>query len=91
MPVVVPSQERIDRTVEIEGAYTLSRIKVLERLPGNPVGVAIRRFGKEAIALRARFLPVPSFNTVYGLRPGDEACLPEIAGSANHLCAVRRK
>ncbi|MBV8840871.1 MAG: hypothetical protein JO000_30395 [Alphaproteobacteria bacterium] len=35
---IVPSAELIRRTLHIEAAYTLSRLRVLERLEGNPVG-----------------------------------------------------
>jgi hypothetical protein len=60
----------ICRTVETEAAYTLSRLKVLERLPGNLVGIAYRQIGGGAVALLARHLPLPEFNSVLGLRAG---------------------
>jgi hypothetical protein len=71
-PFLIPSLRLIRRTLEIETAYTLSRLQVLERMPGNPVGVAYRRIDEGAIALMARHLPVPSFNSVIGLRAGHE-------------------
>ena len=40
MAKLVPSLDLVRRTVRTEAAYTLSRLQVLERLPGNPVGVA---------------------------------------------------
>jgi ribosomal protein S18 acetylase RimI-like enzyme len=72
MAKLIPSLDLIWRTVRAEAAYTLSRLQVLERLPGNPVGVAYRQLEDGAIALMARYLPVPSFNSVVGLRAGQE-------------------
>jgi hypothetical protein len=71
-PVLVPSADLTRRTIDIEVAYTLSRMRVLERIDGNPVGIAYRKVGKNGWALMARHLPVPSFNAVIGLGPGDE-------------------
>jgi hypothetical protein len=75
MAKLVPSLDLVRRTVRTEAAYTLSRLQVLERLPGNPVGVAYRRLEDGAVALMARHLPVPSFNSVVGL---SEAHAPEV-------------
>jgi GNAT superfamily N-acetyltransferase len=69
----VPSAELLRRTLETEAAYTLSRMRVLERLAGNPIGIAYRKVGKDGWALMARHLPVPSFNAVVGLQAGDES------------------
>lgn len=69
---IVPSLELIGRTLDCEVSYTLSRMRVLERIEGNPVGVAYRKAGKSGWALLARHLPVPSFNAIIGLTPGDE-------------------
>jgi hypothetical protein len=65
----------VRRSVETEAAYTLSRLQVLERLPGNPVGVAYRQLEGGAVAFMAKHLPVPSFNSVVGLRKGQEGLL----------------
>ena len=75
MAKLVPSLDLVRRTVRTEAAYTLSRLQVLERLPGNPVGVAYRRLEDGAVALMARHLPVPSFNSVVGL---SEAHAPQL-------------
>jgi GNAT superfamily N-acetyltransferase len=72
MTRLIPSLRMVRRTVECEIAYTVSRLRVLERLPGNPVGAAIRSLEGGAVALMARHLPVPSFNSVAGLRAGHE-------------------
>ena len=69
VPRWAPSIELIRRVVGAASAYTVARLQVLERIPGNPTGVAIGRFG-EAAALSARNLPSPSFNGVVGLRAG---------------------
>ncbi len=76
---LIPSLRLVRRTVETEIAYTVSRMRVLERLPGNPVGIAIRDLGGGAVALMARNLPVPGFNSVVGLRIGHEKELEPLA------------
>jgi len=76
--VIVPSVETIQRTLDCEVAYTLSRLQVLERIEGNPVGVAHCRAGQNGWALAARHLPVPSFNAVIGLRAGDADALESL-------------
>jgi ribosomal protein S18 acetylase RimI-like enzyme len=68
-PRLAPSLELVHRVNEASIAYTIARLRVLERLPGNPIGVTIRSFEGGA-ALAARDLPVPSFNGVLGLRAG---------------------
>jgi hypothetical protein len=70
-PIALP--DLIRRTIEVDVAYTISRLQVLERLPGNPVGVAWRRIDGRIAALMARYIPTPPFNRVVGLRAGDEA------------------
>jgi GNAT superfamily N-acetyltransferase len=72
MPKLIPSLRVIRRTLECEIAYMLSRMTVLERIPGNPVGIAHRHIEGGAVALIARHLPVPGFNSVVGLRAGHE-------------------
>jgi len=52
------SLRTIRRTVECEIAYTVLRMRVLERLAGNPVGIAIRPREGGAVALMARRLPL---------------------------------
>jgi GNAT superfamily N-acetyltransferase len=68
-PRLTPSLELVHRVNEATIAYTITRLRVLERLPGNPIGVTIRSFEGGA-ALAARDLRVPSFNGVLGLRSG---------------------
>jgi len=76
---LVPSRDLIDRTIEAEASYTLSRLKVLEAIPGNPIGVAYRRLEDNLVALMARHLPVPHFNSVIGLRAGHERHIAPLA------------
>lgn len=88
--ISVPSLDLVRRTLAIELAYTLSRLKVLEAIPGNPVGIAYRLLGDGAAALMARYLPVPSFNTVVGLRAGDERHIePLVAWYRAHEVKLR--
>lgn len=71
-PAIVPSMELIRRTLDCEVSYTLSRMRILERIEGNPIGIAYRKAGRSGWALMAHHLPVPPFNAVIGLGPGDE-------------------
>jgi hypothetical protein len=64
---LAPSIELNRRVIEAGTAYTLSRMKILERIPGNPLGIAYRKVG-EATALSAKNLPSTFFNNVVGLR-----------------------
>jgi hypothetical protein len=72
------SPDLIHRVIDVDVTYTISRMQVLERLPGNPVGVAWRQFDEHVTALMARHLPSPSFNRVVGLRAGDERLVAPI-------------
>ena len=85
-----PSIDLIRRTLAAEDAYTLSRLKVLERIPGNPVGVSYRAVADGVIAMMARRLPSPSFNSVRGLRAGHEAHIaPLVAWYREHGVKTR--
>jgi hypothetical protein len=77
MNALVPSAGLIRRSVDMEVDYT-RRMRVLERLEGNPVGVFYRKVGKSGWARMARHLPVPSFNAVVG-RPADRAACASAA------------
>jgi Acetyltransferase (GNAT) domain len=66
---LAPSVELTHRVIEAAATYTISRMKILERMPGNPVGIACRKVGA-ATALSALDLPSSSFNGVVGLRVG---------------------
>jgi GNAT superfamily N-acetyltransferase len=75
---LAPSFELVQRVIRAECAYTLSRLRVLERLPGNPVGVEYKLL-ETAFAFSARHLPNPSFNRVVGLTDRHAAQIPELA------------
>jgi hypothetical protein len=64
---LIPSVDVVQRTLAADISYTVSRMKVLERIPGNPIGIAYRWFDECAVGLMAR---LPSFCRVVGLRPG---------------------
>jgi ribosomal protein S18 acetylase RimI-like enzyme len=66
---LIPSVDVLRRTLATDISYTVSRMKVLERIPGNPIGIAYRWFDESAIALMAG---LPAFCRVVGLRPGHE-------------------
>jgi hypothetical protein len=63
----VPSLEHVRRTLAADIAYTISRMQVLERIPGNPLAIAYRWFDERAVALMAR---LPAFARVVGLDAG---------------------
>jgi ribosomal protein S18 acetylase RimI-like enzyme len=67
---LVPSLDLIRRTVAVDLAYALSRMRVLERIQSNPIGIAYKQMTPHAVGLMA--LHLPAFNRVVGLRPGDE-------------------
>jgi hypothetical protein len=66
---LVPSLDLVHRVTELATAYTIARMRILESIPGNPIGIAYRTIDN-VVALRARHLPSPSFNSVVGLRQG---------------------
>jgi GNAT superfamily N-acetyltransferase len=89
-PAPLATPDLIRRTIAIDIAYTISRLQVLERMPGNPIGVAYRRIDDRIAALMARHIPSPSFNRVVGLRAGDEAHIaPLVAWYREHGVSAR--
>ena len=85
-----PSLDVIRRTLAAEDAYTLSRLKVLARIPGNPVGVAWHAVDDGTIAMMAENLPSPSLNSVRGLRSGHEGHIaPLVAWYREHGVKAR--
>jgi ribosomal protein S18 acetylase RimI-like enzyme len=72
---LVPSLVRMQRTLAVDISYTVSRMKVLERLPGNPIGIYYRWVDEMAVALMSR---LPSFSRVVGLRAGHEQHIAEL-------------
>ena len=54
-----------------------SRLTAIKEINGNPMGVDIKRFGN-ATAFSVKNIPGPSFNTVKGLKDGDEKYIDNI-------------
>ena len=76
-PRLVPSLELVHRVTEAAVVYTIARMRILERIPGNPIGIAFRTVDN-AVALMARHLPSPAFNSVVGLRRGQAGEIPSL-------------
>jgi hypothetical protein len=74
---LISSLEIVHRVDATSLAYTVARIKVLERIPDNPVGIACRTLDG-ATALMARNLPSSSFNSVVGMRKGQAGHLRQL-------------
>jgi GNAT superfamily N-acetyltransferase len=70
--ITITSLDTIQRVIDADIAYTISRMQVLEQIPGNPIGIAYRKIDDRVAALMAKHLPSHSFNRVVGLRAGDE-------------------
>ena len=66
---LIPSLDLVHRVLDAATTYTLSRIRILESIPGNPFGIACR-ITDNLTALSAQHLPVPAFNSVTGRRKG---------------------
>jgi GNAT superfamily N-acetyltransferase len=73
---LLPSLRLVERSLAADVSYTVSRMRVLERIPGNPIGIGYRWIDESTVALASRFLP--SFTRVVGLRPGHEAHIEPI-------------
>jgi len=74
---VAPSLDLVQRTLAVDVAYTISRMKVLERIPGNPIHINYRWIGEAAVALMSH---LPSFARVVGLRAGHERHIEPLVG-----------
>jgi ribosomal protein S18 acetylase RimI-like enzyme len=66
---LIPSLELVRRTLAVDISYTVSRMQVLERIPGNPIGIGYRWIDETAVALMSH---LPPFCRVVGIRPGYE-------------------
>ena len=69
LPRLIPSLDLVHRVADVATAYTIARMRILESIPGNPIGIAYRTLDS-AVGLMARHLPSPAFNSVAGLRQG---------------------
>ena len=64
--------EKLAETIEQAEVDVLhSRLTAIKGISGNPMGVDIQKFGN-ATAFSVKNIPGPSFNTVKGLKDGDE-------------------
>src|SRR5262245_41422427 len=77
---LTPSLDLVRRTLQVEAAYTLARLQVLERISGNPIGVAYQELADGAVALMAKNLPSPGFNSVVGMCAGLEPHVAPLIG-----------
>jgi hypothetical protein len=78
---LIPSVDVVRRTLAADISYTVSRMKVLECIPGNPIGIAYHWFDDSAVALMAR---LPPFCRVVGLRPGHTHHIEPLVRYAEH-------
>jgi hypothetical protein len=67
---MIPSLRLLRRIWETETAYTLACLELLQRLPGNPLGIVRRQLDDALMASMARHRPQSSYNCVLGLRAG---------------------
>jgi hypothetical protein len=90
---LIPSLDLVQRTLAVDISYTISRMQVLERIPGNPIGIGYRRIDEMAVALMSR---LPSFCRVVGIRPGHEHHIEPVVdwyrehGGRRRYCLQRR-
>ncbi|KGR74327.1 hypothetical protein [Ureibacillus manganicus] len=74
---VVVNKELALKIEQAEIDMLSSRLKAIQNIEGNPMGVEIQTFGS-ATAFLSQNIPGPSFNTIKGLRAGDEQYLEQI-------------
>lgn len=77
MEIQILTQDLIARLVQADNAATLARLKGVQEIPGNPLGVEVRQFGS-ALATMMHRHPEHWWNRVRGLTPGDENFLDDI-------------
>ena len=73
----VVNKELALRIEQAEVELLSSRLSAIQNLEGNPMGIELQTFG-HATAFSAKNIPGPSFNTVKGLRAGDEQYVTQI-------------
>lgn len=71
------TSDLIARIVEAENTVTLSRIRCVEKMEGNPFGAAAREFGHVLATMMPKF-PERWWDRVSGLAARDEALIDEI-------------
>jgi len=63
---LLPDLDLVRRCQAITGATVAIRVGIIAARPGNPLGVAVRRYGDDAIALRAPPFGEHFFNRAFG-------------------------
>jgi GNAT superfamily N-acetyltransferase len=74
---LVVNRELVERLENSEIDTLSSRLTEIQKINGNPMDVEIRKFGN-ATAFSVKNIPGPSFNTVKGLKDGDEKQIEKI-------------
>ncbi|MFT4416410.1 GNAT family N-acetyltransferase [Fredinandcohnia humi] len=74
---MVVTKQFAQRLEQSEIDTLFSRLKAIKAIDGNPMKVDIQQFG-HATAFSAKNIPGPSFNTVKGLKEGDEEYIDSI-------------
>ncbi|PAE94600.1 GNAT family N-acetyltransferase [Shouchella clausii] len=75
--MIITKSAFVDRLEEAETNMLSSRLRAIETIDGNSLGVAIETFG-QAYAFSAKRMPGPAFNTVRGLHKEEERQIGEI-------------
>lgn len=71
------NRELVDSLENSEIETLNSRLSEIQKIVGNPMSVEIQKFGN-ATAFSVKKIPGPSFNTVKGLKEGDEKQIDKI-------------
>lgn len=71
------TKELGERLEDAEVITLFSRLSAIKEIDGNPMQVDIQRFGN-ATAFSAKNIPGPAFNTVKGLKEGDQPYIDQI-------------
>ncbi|MCR1289587.1 GNAT family N-acetyltransferase [Shouchella clausii] len=75
--MIITKPAFVDRLEGAETNMLCSRLRAIETIDGNSLGVAIETFG-QAYAFSAKCMPGPAFNTVRGLREEEEGQIGKI-------------
>lgn len=74
---LVMNRDLADRLENAEIEALSSRLTEIQKIEGNPMKVEIRKFGN-AVAFSVKNISGPAFNTVKGLKDGDEKQIEQI-------------
>ncbi|MFC7686511.1 GNAT family N-acetyltransferase [Ureibacillus sp. GCM10028918] len=74
---LVLNNELAEKLNQSEMDALRSRLTAIQQIQGNPMGVEIQKFG-QATAFSVQNIPGPAFNTVKGLKAGDEPYIEQI-------------